>query len=81
MMNLMLGPSHVAKPAELQRLTDQFAQDVHKIFKYSAQMFIAPPKLLKLVRSKAWTQFVEVVDSTLDLGKARLGFCMIAELI
>lgn len=68
-MNLMLGASHVTKPAELQQLIDQFARDVHKIFKYSAQMFIAPPKLLKLIKSKSWTQFVEVVDSTLNLGK------------
>lgn len=76
MMNLMLGPSHVNKSAELQDLIDRFAQDVHLIFKYSAQMFIAPPKLLKLIRSKSWTQFVEVVNRTLALGHQITNYCL-----
>lgn len=72
----MLGPSHVNKSAELQDLIDRFAQDVHLIFKYSAQMFIAPPKLLKLIRSKSWTQFVEVVNRTLALGHQITNYCL-----
>lgn len=76
MMNLMLGPSHVNKTPELQELINQFAQDVHLIFKYSAQMFIAPPKLLKMIKSKSWTQFVDVVNRTLDLGNQITDHCL-----
>lgn len=75
-MNLMMGPSHVNKSAALQDLIDQFAQDVHLIFKYSAQMVIAPPKLLKMIKSKSWTQFVQVVDRTLDLGRQITDYCL-----
>lgn len=75
-MNIMLGPSHVNKSRELQDLIDRFAQDVHLIFKYSAQMFIAPPKLLKLIKSKSWTQFVEVVNRTLELGNQITNYCL-----
>lgn len=76
MMNLMLGPSHANKSTELQHLMDQFSKDVHLIFKYSAQMFVAPPKLLKMLKSKSWTQFVDVVDRTLSLGRQITDYCL-----
>lgn len=76
MLNLMLGPSHVAKDSHLQQLIDQFARDVHLIFKFSAQMFLAPPKLLKKIGSRSWTQFEEVVNSTLALGHQITNYCL-----
>lgn len=76
MVNLMVGHSHAEKNAVLQDLIDRFARDVHMIFKYSAQMFIAPPKLLKLIKSRSWTQFVDVVNRTLDLGSQITDYCL-----
>lgn len=76
MVNLMMGSSHLHKSAELQLLVDQFSNEVHKIFKYSAKMFIVPPKLLKMINHKTWNQFEDLIDHTLAIGAQITDHCL-----